>query len=377
MEENMRRTLSRIVVLTLFAVATIMAQEFSMDQIKELAATNGKLYLQPLATGFGTAMNSGLYNTAGTHGTLGFDIQLKTGVGLAPASKASQTTYQFDLSALDDITFDIEKNSQSYSITLNPEEIFSDCTTPNILGGEAEPFTVNQPYVKGEIESQLATQLRAQYPLLTDAQINAMIAQMNPEIEDAINNIQVKSIPGMKSIKALEDLKTVPFPFPILQASVGLPMGIEPSIRIIPKFKIPGDIGEAIGEISALGGGLKLDVDRWIPIPMFPLDIAVQGYYQQMEIGDLLSANSTAFNLMVSKTILMLTPYVGVGKESSKFTASYKMEDGTKIKFDLKGKNDTRFTAGLNIKIAVISINAEYSMGEYNAAGLGVGFALR
>lgn len=371
----MRRTLSRIVVLTLFAVATIMAQEFSMDQIKELAATNGKLYLQPLATGFGTAMNSGLYNTAGTHGTLGFDIQLKTGVGLAPASKASQTTYQFDLSALDDITFDIEKNSQSYSITLNPEEIFSDCTTPNILGGEAEPFTVNQPYVQGEIESQLRTQLEAQG--LTEDQINEAIAQMDPEIQEAIDGIQVKSIPGMKSIKALEDLKTVPFPFPILQASVGLPMGIEPSIRIIPKFKIPGDIGEAIGEISALGGGLKLDVDRWIPIPMFPLDIAVQGYYQKMEIGDLLSANSTAFNLMVSKTILMLTPYVGVGKESSKFTASYKMEDGTKIKFDLKGKNDTRFTAGLNIKIAVISINAEYSMGEYNAAGLGVGFALR
>jgi len=375
MEENMRRTLSRIVVLTLFMVATIMAQEFSMDQIKELAATNGKLYLQPLATGFGTAMNSGLYNTAGTHGTLGFDIQLKTGVGLAPASKASQTTYQFDLSALDDIAFNIEKNSQSYSINLDPEDIFLDCTTPNILGGEAKPFTVNQPYVQEEIESQLRTQLQAQG--LPAEQINAAITEMAPEIQEAINGIQVKSIPGMKSIKALEDLKTVPFPFPILQASVGLPMGIEPSIRIIPKFKIPGDIGEAIGEISALGGGLKLDVDRWIPIPMFPLDIAVQGYYQQMEIGDLLSANSTAFNLMVSKTILMLTPYVGVGKESSKFTASYKMEDGTKIKFDLKGKNDTRFTAGLNIKIAVISINAEYSMGEYNAAGLGVGFALR
>jgi len=375
MEENMRKTLVRVIVLALLMLTTIMAQDFSMDQIKELAETNGKLYLQPLATGFGTAMNSGLYNTAGTHHTLGFDIQLKTGFGLAPASKASQTTYQFDLSALDDITFNIEKNSQSYAITLNPEEIFLDCTTPNILGGKAEPFTVNEPYVQEAIESQLRTQLQAQG--LTEAQINEAIAQLNPEINDAIDGIQISSIPGMKSIKALKDLKTVPFPFPILQASVGLPMGIEPSIRIIPKFKIPGDIGEAIGEISAFGGGLKLDVDRWIPIPMFPLDIAVQGYYQKMEIGDLLSANSTAFNLMVSKTILMLTPYIGVGKESSKFTASYTMEDGTKIKFDLEGKDDMRYTAGLNIKIAVLSINAEYSMGEYNAAGIGVGFAFR
>jgi len=36
-----------------------------------------------------------------------------------------------------------------------------------------------------------------------------------------------------------------------------------------------------------------------------------------------------------------------------------------------------RFTAGLNIKIMVLQLNAEYSIGEYNAAGLGVGFALR
>ena len=106
---------------------------------------------------------------------------------------------------MDDIAFNIENNSQSYSITLNPEEIFSDCTTPNILGGEAEPFRVNQPYVQGEIESQLATQLRAQYPLLTDAQINAMIAQMNPEIEDAINNIQVKLF--LDEINRLEKLR--------------------------------------------------------------------------------------------------------------------------------------------------------------------------
>jgi len=363
-------------LVVIFMFASVFAQEFSMDQLKELVEANGKAYLQPLATGFGTAMNTGLYNTAKTHKTLGFDVQLKFGMGMAPADKEDKTTYQFDLSALDeDIEFDIEKNSITYSIALDPKEIFSDCTTPNILGGKAEPFTVNETYVRGKIEEQLENQLSAQG--LPQDQINSVIASMNPEISDAINNIQVNSIPGMKSIKDLEGLKTIPFPFPILQASVGLPLGLEPTIRLIPAFEVPGDVGKAIGEISAFGFGLKADIDRWIPIPMFPIDLAAQAFFQKMNIGELLSANSTAFNLMASKKLLFLTPYLGFGLESSKFTASYKMEDGTKVDFDVKGKNGTRLTAGLNIKLLVLQLNAEYSIGEYNALGLGVGFALR
>jgi len=373
MEENMRKTLSRLVVLVLIMITTIMAQEFSMDQLSELVASNGKSYLQPLATGFGTAMNSGLYNTAKTHGMLGFDIQLKIGMGLAPADKTSETTYQFDLSTLDDITFNVE----GYSITLDPEDIFLDKTTPNIIGGNADYFTVNESYVSGAVEDQLYGQIHAAYPLLSDTQINTMIDNMSTEINSAItNNVNFKSIPGLKAISALKDAKMIPFPFPILQASIGLPMGIEPSIRLIPKFEVPGDLKE-IGKISAFGAGIKFDIDRWIPVPLFPVDLAAQIYFQKMNIGDMLTANSTAMNLMVSKKLLFLTPYLGLGKESSKFTASYKMDDGTKIDFDLKGKNSMRYTAGLNIKILVLQVNAEYSVGEYNAAGLGVGFALR
>ncbi|MCK9560840.1 MAG: hypothetical protein M0R44_10385 [Candidatus Marinimicrobia bacterium] len=369
----MVKTLNKIALVAIFLAATVMAQEFSMDQLKELVASNGKSYLQPLATGFGTAMNTGLYNTAKTHKMLGFDIQLKVGMGMAPADKPSKTTYQFDLSALDAISFDV----QGYSIELDPGSIFSDATTPNIIGGDAEYFTVDNDYVQNEVQTQLYDQIHAAYPLLTPTQINTTISGMSSEINTAIaNNVQVKSIPGLKSIGGLEDLKTVPFPFPILQASIGLPMGIEPSIRIIPKFEIPGDIGEAIGEISAFGAGVKLDIDRWIPVPLFPVDLAAQFYFQKMNIGEYLSANSTAMNLMVSKKLLFLTPYLGIGKESSKFTASYK-KDGDKIEFDIDGKNSMRFTAGLNIKIMVLQLNAEYSIGEYNAAGLGVGFALR
>ncbi|MFA4922537.1 MAG: DUF6588 family protein [Candidatus Neomarinimicrobiota bacterium] len=366
----MVKTLNRIVMVALLLVATIVAQEFSMDQLKELAASNGKTFLQPLATGFGTAMNSGLYNTAKTHGVLGFDIQLKTGFGLAPANKTSETTYKFDFSSLSDIEIDVDE----YSLVLDPDEVFSNTTTPNVVGGKAVIFEEDRTYV----EAQLRDAIKAKYPILSDDQVDAIVARddMQEKIATALDGVNIHSLPGIKSIKALEDAKMIPFPFPILQASIGLPMGIEPSIRIIPKFEIPGDIGEAIGEISAFGAGVKLDIDRWIPVPLFPVDLAAQFYFQKMNIGEYLSANSTAMNLMVSKKLLFLTPYLGIGKESSKFTASYK-KDGDKIEFDIDGKNSMRFTAGLNIKIMVLQLNAEYSIGEYNAAGLGVGFALR
>lgn len=368
MEENMRKTLSLFVAVALFLTAPVLAQEFSMDQLTQLVAANGKSYLQPLATGFGTAVNSGLYNTAKTHGMLGFDVQLKIGMGLAPADKASETTYEFDLSTLDDITFTV----QGYSITLDPEQLIDNPITPNVIGGEAENFEVNSTYVT----EQLRAEVQSQNPSLNESQIDAIMSGMSTQIDEAIDNIAIHSIPGLKSLSLLEDAKMIPFPFPILQASVGLPLGIEPSIRLIPEFEIPGALKE-IGKISAFGAGVKFDIDRWIPVTLFPVDLAAQVYFQKMNIGDYLNANSTAFNLMVSKKLLFLTPYLGVGKESSAFTASYK-KDGEKIEFDVDGENETRFTAGLNIKIAVLQLNAEFSKGnKYNAAGLGLGFALR
>jgi hypothetical protein len=146
---------------------------------------------------------------------------------------------------------------------------------------------------------------------------------------------------------------------------------------MIPKFSIPGDLGDALGELSAFGAGLKVDVDQFIPIPLFPVDIAVQAYYQNFNLGEILSANNINFNVHVSKKLLMFTPYAGIGVDNTTFTASYKTDDGEKQDFTIKGDNKLRTTVGLNIKLLVLQINAEYAMGEYNSMAIGVGFALR
>lgn len=357
--------IAMIIVLSL--MVSVSAQEFSMDQVKELVETNGKNYLQPLVTGYGSAMNAGLFNTAKTHKLLGFDIGLKMGMGIVPTGEKS--TYDFDVSVLDNISVPVG----DYTLNLEPAELFSNTETPTILGGNAEPFEVDQTY----IEQTLFDAIKDEQPSLSDEQVNRIISGMSSDITSAVDDINITSIPGMKSINALKDLENLIFPFPIIQASIGLPMGIEPSIRMIPAISIPGDVGEALGEISAFGVGLKLDLDQFIPIPLFPVDIAAQAYYQAFKMGDILSANNVNFNLHASKKLLMFTPYLGIGVDNTSFTASYKMGDGEKQDFTIEGDNKLRTTLGLNIKFLVLQINAEYAMGEYNSAAIGVGFALR
>lgn len=351
------------------------AQEFSMDQVKELVDVNGKGYLQPLVTGYGSAMNAGLYNTAKTHKMLGFDLQLKTGLGVVPTGE--QSTYDFDISSLSAIPVDVG----GYSLNLEPAQLFSSTKTPTILGGDAEPFEVDQTYIEGLIYDEAYSNLESQVPNQTetwyDEQAKAVVDGMSSEISDAVDEIDVSSIPGLKSINALKDLDNMVFPFPILQASVGLPMGIEPSIRMIPAISIPGEIGDALGEISAFGAGVKVDLDQFIPIPLFPVDIAAQIYYQRFKMGDILTANNMNYNIHASKKLLMFTPYVGLGVDNTTFTASYDMGDGVKQDFTIDGDNKLRTTFGLNVKILVLQINAEYAMGEYNSMALGIGFSLR
>ncbi len=368
-------TVFGIILLIAFNGFSQDMSEFSMDQVKQLVESNGKSYLQPLVTGYGSAMNAGLYNTAKTHKILGFDIGLKMGFGIVPTGEKS--TYDFDLTALDNIPVTVG----DYTLDLNPSELFSNTETPTILGGAAEPFEVDETYITGLVYSQARENIVTTFPGQTDEwydnQAQTAVDALSSDISDAADEVAISSIPGIKSISGLEDMENLIFPFPILQASVGLPMGIEPSIRMIPAISIPGDVGDALGEISSFGVGLKVDVDQFIPIPLFPVDIAAQAFYQNFSIGDILSANNMNFNVHVSKKLLMLTPYIGMGVDNTTFTASYEMGDGVKQDFTIKGDNKLRTTFGLNIKLLILQVNAEYSMGEYNSAAVGLAFTLR
>ncbi len=165
-------------------------------------------------------------------------------------------------------------------------------------------------------------------------------------------------------------LSAVPLAVP--QASFST-MNSEILVRLVPSIKINDDVGD----VNLFSIGLGHSISQYIPL--FPINVAVQGVYQQLKVGSYLKATALNFNIHASKSFIFFGIYAGVGYES--FTAdvnySYTPPQGSpqNISFNLKGKNNFRATAGLNLKLFILDLNVDYSIGNVNVLSAGLGFS--
>jgi hypothetical protein len=179
------------------------------------------------------------------------------------------------------------------------------------------------------------------------------------------------------------DLKMMPFAVP--QVSVGLPLGNEILVRYFPKM----EINEDIGEFTFYGLGLKHSISQYIPF--FPVDVAVQGVMQKMEVGDIIKIDAVAANAEISKSILIFTLYGGLGFEKTNFVAEYSFEQSVfdpndpanpstttiPVKLELESDNTMKTTIGLRLSpFPFVKIYGDYNIANYNSlnAGLAIGF---
>jgi len=172
------------------------------------------------------------------------------------------------------------------------------------------------------------------------------------------------------------DVKAIPLIVP--QAHLGLPAGFEVEFRYIPPYEI-----KDMGKISFVGGGVKYQVSKLIPVLSAILPISVQGSYQQLKLGDVVTVNSAFVNLHASRGLVIfpLTFYGGIGYESTQLKAKYTYTEpwsGTEIPidFDINGDNGFRFTAGARLKILLLDVMLDYSVGKYQTLRAGVGFSI-
>ena len=365
-----------IILLALTLTVALSGRSVAADvdfeeQLKKLAEENGKGYIGPFSTAFGTNMNSGLYHSAKPHAFLpipGFDISIKFTV-----SQVSEEDLTYSFILPDAIPLPTEQFLLGYpeldTLWINPNTIYTNTETPTAFGeSEWEGF-----------EPTGAEQA------LLDALSNAGLNSMEIEIlrQTGMIDSLVGRVPNFPSPPGI-GVDILPLIMP--QVSVGLPLKSEVLLRYMPEFNAPD-----FGKISFTGVGLKHNLSQWIPVPMFPVDISAQFVWQQIKIGELIESTHTAFNLQASKKLglpfLSITPYVGVGFESSSIDVSYEVEnpeglpylpkDGTPIEFSLKGKNKSRLTGGLRLGLTFLTINADYSSGEYDTYSAGIGLTLR
>lgn len=213
-------------------------------------------------------------------------------------------------------------------------------------------------------------------------------------------------------------------PAATLQASIGLPLGTDISVRYSPELKFEGV------KVQLWGLGIKHNIKQWIPVvKLLPFDASIMagytkfkqdyGFPTQLQAADLYAnassiyddhsgtpanqgfsteATSVMANLIISKKIAFFTPYVGFGlnkvhydlgfngvypilgdpitsgANAGKLPVKY-INDPVKV-----SNNETLWgaTAGFRLKmLAVIALHAQYTFQKYPTASVGFGINFR
>ncbi len=207
-------------------------------------------------------------------------------------------------------------------------------------------------------------------------------------------------------------------PAPQLQGTIGLSRGIDFTLRAMPKI----NLGDDIGSIGMVGGGVKVEV---LPLisgtvdKLFPIDLALAVGYTQFNYNLPLEVNAPSgaqpaspgqsqdfsnqridakfsginTEAIISKRFLVFTPFLSLGYNTSKtdvgLKGNYPIVSGVNMlgqrtytvftdpvninQTDIKG---FRTNLGFQLNLAFFRLYGSYSRAEYNSFNGGIGFGL-
>ena len=349
------------IVLAFSIASPVWGQDEGLEgTLRQMVEKNAEGYLQPMVTAFGTGVNNGIFRIARPHKILGFDLTINGSLTTIP--KAAQT-YDFFIPSTDveTITFEIPGYTP-VDVSLNLDTFYEQDRTvstffgPNIDSEELNLITVDQAAAEAGIRSQLAAGGIPQ----------SAIDLIAPSFADTITaHLPDIAIPGILNIAA--------FPMVMPQLGLGLPFGIELTLRGFPEIPL-GDSSF----IAFSGYGIKIGLNRFIPtIPLVFPAISIGYYATNLNLDDFITLNSSIISLQVSKSVPFLTVYGGLGIENSKLVVDVTDLPLLDTDVEISGTNKMRLTVGGRLKLALLSINVDYNIGEYSAINAGIGLTLR
>jgi hypothetical protein len=190
----------------------------------------------------------------------------------------------------------------------------------------------------------------------------------------------------------------VAVPSPIIQVGLGLIKGTELKVRWMPT------INNQDFNFKYFGLGGMHSISQWIPVfKDIPVDISAFVGYTKIDAEYVIpsgnidgsgqkaqfTVNTLTYQALVSAHVSILTAYVGIGMDN--FTTNFRLlgtyqlyagepwELNLADPIDLKqsGQNGFRTTFGVRLKLAILTIHADYTMREYNTLTAGLGFSIR
>ncbi|MHB9143378.1 MAG: DUF6588 family protein [Paludibacter sp.] len=375
-----------IALITCSFASTLKAQEDISSIFKSGVAdlnTIANGYLTPAGNSFAAGLGTNWYNTAAVHKPFGFDLTI--GGGLVEVPVAEQ---MFSLTGLTNLKPTDPSNSQA----------------PTFGGtGPGVELNLMQPHY------------------LSDG------TTVNPYWNNGTGVITSFTTPAGLSRY---------MPTASVQFTIGLPFINDVSVRFMPTVNASGF------NVSLWGIGIKHNFKQWIPVVKdLPFDAAIQLAYTKFDLsyafpssaqitpdvlvgdnfsydptttdyktqGMKISANAITANIIVSKKLLFVTPYVGFGITKTSFdlamTGNYPvlgnlvtqeiagqtlpvMKDG-KPKIEIDNQTNPiqiappsemmpNLTVGLRLKVLfLLTFHAQYTMQKYPTASAGFGISFR
>lgn len=304
---------------------------------KDDAAKLTESYISPIMKGIGYGLNNGWYNTAKPHKTLGFDLTVTAHAVMAP------------------------KSSQYF--------IFKDEDYSNIRLASGE-------------SNQLPTAFGA--------------SSEGPRLEILDENGEPTgtSFNAVEGLGIKEEIGHNVVPVPMVQLGIGIVKNTDIKLRYIPTI----DVGD--GDVRLWGIGVMHDIKQWMPgVKHLPFDLsALIGYtkmtssYDLQGLSDtgegkqelLLNAGGLSIQGIISKKISVLTLYAGLGynktTSSVKVNGIFELEDDRILEdpIDMQfGEGSLRATAGFRLKLAILTLHADYTINKYPILSAGIGFSVR
>jgi len=346
--------MKKLLLVLLIPICNVAIGQKGIAKFFPAAAANGNVnnvqqlvagYINPIAEDFGSLMNNGWYNTAATHKKFGFDL----------------------------------------SVTMNTITAKSDAkyfTVPSLTGvgynGTLPPNTSDKaPTAYGP---------KATFPSFAfNSGLNNGIAFLGPDGGNITEDVPIGSMV-----------------VPTTQLGIGLFGNTDLRIRFTPAFKISGT------ELSNWGVGIHHDIKQHIPgIKELPFSLSLFLAYSSLKASTDLSGlysgagqeglgETTGYTgqVLISKSLAVITFYGGIGFNSSTTTYSIKgtytvdkTGDGIPLLSPVNLTNPYkqefktsgfRATGGMRLKLGPVIMNGDYSL--VNAKGLftaGFGFTVR
>ncbi|MBD3224601.1 MAG: hypothetical protein GF313_07720 [Caldithrix sp.] len=161
------------------------------------------------------------------------------------------------------------------------------------------------------------------------------------------------------------------FALPVLHANVGLAGNLEATARFATANT------DIFGDLVLYGAGLKYGLSDLIPIPMFPVDFAVQGSYHKFAVGDFMDAGTFNMNFQASAGIPLspISFYGGIGYDNSTMVINTdELVPGNLAvgEVSINGENNVRFNVGVSFTLLFFNVHADYALGKYNSINGGL-----